>query len=301
MHADGSHVRQLTQTGQNSTPAWSPDGSLILFVKQARDKVPQSLYTIYPDGTHLRRLKTPGGVYDGPSWSPDGRAIALVEIGTHVIDEGLGPNAALVLIGGDGSGARTLWDIASDSVDNPEWAPDGRLISFVKQTLCHCDDWTIDLWTVRPDGSGARELVKSVNDAAWSPDGKHLVTEGDKLRIVSTDGKTEMVLKTGSVVPSPPRNVTDGPSWQTRCTVEGDGRGNRLRGGPGNDVVCGLGGADTITGGRGRDRLFGEEGNDTIVSRDGAFDIVGCGSGHDTVVADRIDLVGVDCERVERR
>ena len=203
------------------------------------------------------------------------------------------------MIDDNGGGTRTIWDAESDSVSNPEWAPDGRLISFVKRPLCHCDE-TIDLWTVRPDGSGARKLVKSVDDAAWSPDGKHLVTKGDKLRIVSTDGKTEMVLKTGSVVPSPPRSVTDGPSWQTRCTVEGDGRGNRLRGGPGLDVVCGLGGNDTITGGRGRDRLFGEEGNDTIVSRDGVFDVIGCGSGRDTVIADRSDLVGVDCERVER-
>ena len=64
---------------------------------------------------------------------------------------------------------------------------------------------------------------------------------------------------------------------------------------------AGLGGADRITGGRGRDRLFGGEDNDTIDARDGSFDVVGCGPGHDTVVTDRIDLVGVDCERVTRR
>ena len=32
-------------------------------------------------------------------------------------------------------------------------------------------------------------------------------------------------------------------------------------------------------------------------AKDGAFDIIGCGPGRDTVVADPIDLVGSDCER----
>ena len=40
---------------------------------------------------------------------------------------------------------------------------------------------------------------------------------------------------------------------------------------------------------------------DALRSVDGIIDIVGCGSGTDTVVADRGDLVGVDCERIRRR
>jgi Ca2+-binding RTX toxin-like protein len=60
-------------------------------------------------------------------------------------------------------------------------------------------------------------------------------------------------------------------------------------------------GSDVISGGPGSDRIFGEEGNDTIVTQDGVFDVVGCGSGTDTVRADANDLVGSDCERIERR
>lgn len=71
-----------------------------------------------------------------------------------------------------------------------------------------------------------------------------------------------------------------------------------LRGSEHDEVICGLGGADTITGGRGTDRLFGESGNDWINAKDGAFDVVGCGPGTDTVAADLVDLVGRDCERV---
>jgi len=56
-----------------------------------------------------------------------------------------------------------------------------------------------------------------------------------------------------------------------------------------------------ISGGTGRDGLYGGEGNDSLRSQDGSFDVVGCGSGRDEVVADRVDLVGVDCERIRRR
>jgi dipeptidyl aminopeptidase/acylaminoacyl peptidase len=303
MAADGSAVRQLTRTGSNIAPAWSPDGSLILFVRGQRnpqgDEVGRLLYTIHPDGTHLRRVKTPDGVYDDPSWSPDGRAIAVTR--NSVVEQ----SQLLLRVGADGSGARSLVDLGGDQAFTPEWAPDGRLISFVRESPASppcrdCPD-TVDIWTVRPSGSEAHMLAQSAKDAAWSPDGRHLVVQGENLRIVSTSGATEVTLGLRTDLRLAWFISAARLSWQTRCTVEGDGRGNRLRGGSGNDVVCGLGGADTITGGRGRDRLFGEEGNDTIVSRDRAFDIVGCGSGHDTAVADRIDLVGVDCERVERR
>jgi hypothetical protein len=48
------------------------------------------------------------------------------------------------------------------------------------------------------------------------------------------------------------------------------------------------------------DRLFGQQGDDRIDARDGGFDGVGCGPGRDVALADRADLVGVDCERVVR-
>jgi Ca2+-binding RTX toxin-like protein len=68
-----------------------------------------------------------------------------------------------------------------------------------------------------------------------------------------------------------------------------------------DDRLCGFLGDDVISGGAGRDGLHGGEGADVLRSRDGSFDIVGCGAGVDEVVADRVDLVGSDCERVRRR
>jgi Ca2+-binding RTX toxin-like protein len=83
-------------------------------------------------------------------------------------------------------------------------------------------------------------------------------------------------------------------------TLRGTARNDRLYGRGGNDRLFGLAGADRLDGGRGRDTLSGGPGNDTILVRDGARDSVSCGPGRDRVVADRVDRVARDCERVER-
>jgi Ca2+-binding RTX toxin-like protein len=75
------------------------------------------------------------------------------------------------------------------------------------------------------------------------------------------------------------------------------GLGNdRLSGGAGNDSLAGGSGRDLLIGGAGLDSLRGGPGNDTIRARDGKRDTIDCGSGKDTVVADRIDSVR-GCEK----
>src|SRR5256886_2293605 len=50
-------------------PAWSPDGSQIIYVRG------RSLYTIRPDGTQLRELAHGPRLPHFPAWSPDGETI----------------------------------------------------------------------------------------------------------------------------------------------------------------------------------------------------------------------------------
>jgi hypothetical protein len=82
-----------------------------------------------------------------------------------------------------------------------------------------------------------------------------------------------------------------------------------LIGGTGNDALTGDLAANTLTGnsgddvlngGEGVDVLLGSAGVDSIVSRDSAADQVSCGSEADSVIADVMDAVGVDCEAVDR-
>jgi Ca2+-binding RTX toxin-like protein len=73
-----------------------------------------------------------------------------------------------------------------------------------------------------------------------------------------------------------------------------------LRGRGGADALYGGSSSDRIRGGRGNDRLVGRRGADLLLARDNAWDAINCGSGRDTVVADRGDQVSRNCERVRR-
>jgi Tol biopolymer transport system component len=294
MRADGSAPRRLTRwPGDDLTPAWSPDGSQIVFVRWGLGDDPLvSLYTIRPDGTGLRRLRTPDDLYDSPSWSPDGRAIAVVR-GTADV-EGVGIGGELVVVRADGRGAQVIVEPGEeDVVGNPEWSPDGRTISFVSEMTCKFCVQT-DLLTVRPDGSSGTHLLTDARDAAWAPDGARLVVLLGGLVIVTPSGRIESELN------AHPGGAERGLSWQPLCTLNGGTGRDRLQAGARLHRVCGLAGNDTLRGSAGRDRLFGGEGDDRIDARGGGFDIVGCGPGIDRVVADRRDLVGVDCETVAR-
>ena len=82
-------------------------------------------------------------------------------------------------------------------------------------------------------------------------------------------------------------------------TLVGSAFADVLKGLAGNDTILGLAGADAIDGGPGRDHVDAGPGNDRIQARDGAVDVIACGSGDDTVIADRDDRVS-RCEHVRR-
>ena len=288
MRADGSGVRRLTRyRHEDIAPTWSPDGSRIAFSRRVERTGLVAIYTIRPDGTGLRRvtLALPGFLSD-PAWSPDGRRIAFT------LDQGTA-QIPLYLVNANGSRPRLVALIA-DMAQSPQWSPDGRFIAVTGLTGCGGPCVIPAVYVVRPEGSGLRKLADNIGGAlAWSPDGRWLaVATGPIVLLDPRSGATRELVRGDATHVS--------PDWQPRCTRPGTARGDRLAGGPRNDLVCGLGGSDRLRGGRGGDRLFGGDGNDRIEARDGAFDVVGCGSGSDTVVADRRDLVGEDCERVRR-
>jgi Ca2+-binding RTX toxin-like protein len=96
--------------------------------------------------------------------------------------------------------------------------------------------------------------------------------------------------------------------------LRGTSANDRIRGLGGNDFINGLSGADIIWGEAGndelvdgarsesfRDQLYGGSGNDTIWTNNRPYrrDVVNCGPGFDTLVADPYDAyVGQPCEDV---
>ncbi|HEX9415968.1 MAG TPA: hypothetical protein VF895_04610 [Gaiellaceae bacterium] len=87
------------------------------------------------------------------------------------------------------------------------------------------------------------------------------------------------------------------PGTDIMCGLPG---GDKINGLAGNDAIDGGQGNDTLIGGTGRDRLIGGAGYDVILARDGEVDRIECGRDYDIVVADRLDRVASDCEKVLR-
>jgi Ca2+-binding RTX toxin-like protein len=128
------------------------------------------------------------------------------------------------------------------------------------------------------------------------------------------------VFTTASPPPPPPPFVAPPNSPTTTLpavvpaatgrTWSGTNGANLFRGTAGPDVIDGRGGNDRLFGGAGNDRLTGGggrdvldagAGDDRILARDRTRDVVRCGRGRDTVIADRIDSIARDCEVVRRR
>ncbi len=150
---------------------------------------------------------TPGPLDRSPSWSPDGERIAYQ--GGKLVE---GEPEGLWVSDVDGSNARLIFDEGNPSW--PSWSPDGRWIAFVGE---HGDRGAMDLFLIRPDGTGLRQLSDTGGPRAgsddppdgfwgrlgWFPDGSSVATGVNtdplgvrhfEIRSYGLDGQTETLV-----------------------------------------------------------------------------------------------------------
>ncbi len=191
MNADGSDVRQVTHnasgsgSGNDYEPAWSPDGSQIvyrhddgrladLYVVDVRTGVETRLVTPYDKGP---------AAYDGqPSWSPDGTEI--------LFRKGMGSAADIwvynLMAGDAADAAHMLIHDPSAPESAPSWSPNGRQIVYVRGD----EGAGAGIWVANADGSDQHPIAQPQPDAAglvysnlaprWSPDGRQIVFESTR-------------------------------------------------------------------------------------------------------------------------
>ncbi len=223
----------LTFSGTDGSPAWSPDGSQIVFTSNRFGSEDYDLWLMPSTGGDAVHLTNELSSEFSSSWSPDGLNIVFYwawEGGLYIVPASGGTPQPFVV--GQISGEEPAWSPDGDSIaftryidpgrggDNPDiwiksyptgnafalvthpaedmdptWSPDGKIIAFASDR-----DGSNGLWTVPATGGTATKVAGANNVLmpAWSPAGNWIafVSAGD-IHIISTSGGTSTPLTDG--------------------------------------------------------------------------------------------------------
>ena len=126
---DGSRTVELTPDFGADDPAWSPDGSQIVFSAFAPDPAHPQLWVMNGDGSEAHPITSNRDVNLVPAWSPNGETIAFTS--TRGAARALPDPGDIWVVNADGSSPRPLIDTPTHD-RQPAWSPDGRTIAFAR-------------------------------------------------------------------------------------------------------------------------------------------------------------------------
>ena len=134
--------------GDQSFPAWSPDGKKILFVHE--EKYDREIYVMNADGSEPTRLTHNPDDDVAPAWSPDGTKIA------YSVEAKF--KASIYVMNADGSNPVAITE--HTHIDTfPSWSPDGSRIVFTSNR-----SGNYDLYVMNADGTNVTQLTSSRKD-----------------------------------------------------------------------------------------------------------------------------------------
>jgi TolB protein len=175
VNADGSGFGWMSVGPTDFSPAWSPDGQRIAFVRDFNDELtPSTIYVMSLDAPFSATWMTflPSGSFcasSSPAWSPDGKKLLLWSF----CNAGFPPrsNSGGFAVGNsDGTGGMTpiAANVAVTYYSKPAWSPDGNFIAFATPGFGAPVSYEM-IYIMRSNGSNATSLVAGGTRPAWRP------------------------------------------------------------------------------------------------------------------------------------
>lgn len=199
----GKLVSFARYRGTNSAPAWSPDGSQVMFSSSMAGN--PDLYVTDASGGKPKRITFANGTSTSPTWNPKtGQSVVFVS------DRGGVPQ--LYLMNADGTDAAKLDLPDMGYVIDPAWAPNGQLLAFSwRRPNGNYDIYVMDI--------ASRQLLEITRDSgrnerpSWAPDGRHIVFESTRagsrqIWVMLADGSQAHQLTT--------TGHNESPNWSPR-------------------------------------------------------------------------------------
>ncbi len=153
-----------TFPGSLRSPAWSPDGSKVIYEKVDYTPRPQNQLLYSWDPNYEYRYTD---VF--PSFSKDGTLL--------VTSKDL--DSSIVTMNADGTNRKTIFQTEQGAAFAPSWSPDGKRIAFGYGGFLQGRRTAgAKLMLVNRDGTGLEELTADIPNAgfpSWSADGKQIV------------------------------------------------------------------------------------------------------------------------------
>jgi dipeptidyl aminopeptidase/acylaminoacyl peptidase len=162
VNVESPRVSPLTFDHIDRAPAWSPDGSSIVFESDRAGDGEIDLWTIHPDGTGLQQLSTEPGAELAPAWSPDGAAVAF-------LSEEAGVSGQVIqIIDRSGGAARTvelLFGVAARSLSWQTGAsPAAAGIPLYLSVTCQPGSLSVSGAQVAAQTDGSHFLITNATD-----------------------------------------------------------------------------------------------------------------------------------------
>lgn len=189
INPDGTGEQPLTHSPESATnPAWSADGTRILYASKQQSADLWDLYTINADGQGVRHLTTNPALDAWPSQAPNPTEAILFH--STRLDPVNRKNFEIFMMGDSEASLTNLSNNPATDIA-PAWSPYGR-VAFESNRLGN--QW--DIFVMERDGSGQRNLTSNSSSngrPAWSPDGTKIAFNSNRngamdIYVMNADG-----------------------------------------------------------------------------------------------------------------